>query len=379
MRLGVVSHKALLGGAERALLEALEGLAGMGVRPFVLLPARGPLTSALDRLGVRWAVRGYKWWMAVEGGSAVRRIARPLWTALLAPSLARHLRREGCELVYTNTIGTPAGALAAAVAGLPHVWHVHEFGYEHNRLAFDLGTRRSLRLLARWSDAVVFNSKAVASKYAPWLGDTPWRVVYQSVTPEDGETPADLRASSRFRVVTVGSLTEGKGQADVLAAAARLVRDGIDVEVVLVGDGDPAYEADLRRAAEAEPLAGRVRFTGHLDRPFPVIRTAAVVVVPSRFEGFGRVAVEGMLAGRPVVASDEGGLPEIVEHDERGLLFPAGNVEALAACLRRLHADPRRAGDLAERGRAWAGPRFTKDRYAAELYELLEGVHRAAS
>jgi len=374
VKLGVVSHKALLGGAERAMLEALDGLQDRGVSAFVLLPDEGPLTAQLDRRGIPWRIRRYKWWMAVAGGSPVRRLARPAWNLLLAPSLARMLRSEECDLVYTNTIGTPAGAFAAAVAGLPHVWHVHEFGYEHNRLVFDLGARMSMSILRRGSDACVFNSHAVAAKYAPGLGPIPWQVVYQSVTSEPGPLPAGLDRTGRFRLVAVGALTEGKRQSDLLEAASRLVQDGIDAEVVLVGDGDPAYEGDLRaRAARAE-MTGRVAFTGFLDNPFPVLETADVVVVPSRYEGFGRVAVEGMLAGRPVVASSQGGLPEIVSDGERGVLFPVGDVEALAGALRALHDDPDRARRLGQSGKAWAAPRFTRERYAAELHDVFERV-----
>jgi glycosyltransferase involved in cell wall biosynthesis len=175
--------------------------------------------------------------------------------------------------------------------------------------------------------------------------------------------------------VLVGRLSPRKGTDVALEAVALLRQAGRDVRLTLCGSvfaGYEWFEDQLRaRAAEAD-LAGGVELVGYAD-PWEWFARADVVVVPSRVEPFGNVAVQAMLAGRPVVASRTQGLAEIVRDGETGLLVPPDDPAALAGALAELLGDPSRAAALAQAGRRDAAERFGAQRYREQMGRLLVG------
>ncbi len=163
---------------------------------------------------------------------------------------------------------------------------------------------------------------------------------------------AGRRPAGTFVAGYVGRLVPEKGLDTLVEAVARL---GPEVELVFVGAG--SYHAALEARAAAAGLGGRVRF----QPPVPPAQVAehmcrlGALVLPSRTtvvwkEQFGRVLAEAMACRVPVVGSNSGAIPEVI--GDAGLVFPEGNIEALAGCLRRLADSPELRRDLAERGYA---------------------------
>lgn len=126
---------------------------------------------------------------------------------------------------------------------------------------------------------------------------------------------------------------------------------------MLMGDGPE--RAGLEGLGRELGLQDRMTFTGWVEPPWVARQRCDVLVMPSRVEGFGLVAVEALLAGIPVVASRVGGLSEVVEDGVTGLLVPSDDPEALASALRELEGDSVLRAELAERGRADVRRRFS--------------------
>jgi glycosyltransferase involved in cell wall biosynthesis len=155
----------------------------------------------------------------------------------------------------------------------------------------------------------------------------------------------------------VGRLVPLKGHRYLLSALAQLRHAQRDVALLVVGDGP--LRASLERFADAPDLKAAVHFLGGRQGLVEETLAAAdIVVVPSLLEGFGLVALEAMAAGRPCVVSRTGGLPEIVEDDDSGILVPAGDVTALASALDRLVSNPDLRARMGRRGRAVVEARF---------------------
>jgi glycosyltransferase involved in cell wall biosynthesis len=167
----------------------------------------------------------------------------------------------------------------------------------------------------------------------------------------------------------VGRLADEKGPDLLLEAAARLP----GCAVVLVGDGPD--RARLERLATKLGLEDRTVFTGWSDDVRRLLPTFDIVVQPSRREGFGLTLVEAMLAERPVVAADVGGVREVVVDGDTGLLVPPEDAAAVAAAAARLLADPEERRTMGAKGRARALERFTADamarRFAAVYARVL--------
>jgi glycosyltransferase involved in cell wall biosynthesis len=377
MKICFVSHSSAKGGGERSLLETIHALLDRGVRCVVLLPRRGPLAEDLRALGVECAVLPYRWWVGPEGGPLWRRAARLVWNLLCTVPAYLWIRRWDPDLVYSNTLTVPVGAFAAAVARRGHVWHIRELGHEHNRMVFDLGERTALRVMNALSALILANSECVARRFRPAFGPGKIGVVYQAVEPDLRPGPAVDRPRRGFRCVAVGSISPAKRQEEAIEAVALLRAEGRDVELLIAGEGDPVYERHLRDLTRRLGLEGEVAFLGEVPSAWPVLRGADAVVQCSRREAFGRVTVEGMLAARPVVGARDAGTAELIHDGRNGLLYEPGDVDQLAAVLRRLMDRPDEAARIGARARDWAAGRFSRRRYGEEILDRLRDVRGA--
>lgn len=385
MRVCFISHGSARGGAERSLLELVSALTGRGASCVCLLPDRGPLQEILAAHGADTEVVPFKWWVHA-GRSFPDRVRRrlPLRHLPGVKRLVAAIRRSGCDVVCTNTIAVGAGAVAAKIAGKPHVWCIREFGFDDHGLSYDLGSTVARRLIGRLSAACIANSRAVADAYRPHLGDTELAVVYNAVDVPDpaGGPPEETpwRHDGAIRCVLVGTMLPGKGHEDALQAMVHLRDRNVPAELLLLGGGgDAGYRRRIAETIDRDGLADRVHVVGPVDAPIPVMNTADVVLVCSRREAFGRVTVEGMKLGKPVVATDRGGTPEIVDDGETGFLYEPGDARALAARIAKLHVDPACREAVGAEARRRAGARFNRETYGAEFEAILRRVAGTAT
>jgi glycosyltransferase involved in cell wall biosynthesis len=172
------------------------------------------------------------------------------------------------------------------------------------------------------------------------------------------------------RLLFVGRLEREKGVLDALKVFAELAAKVPGIRGVVVGGG--SLEAEVRRAVSMG--GGRVEYLGSLDRAalHREYARAAVVVMPSRFEGLGMVALEAQSAGTPVVGYDVDGLRDAVGGG--GVLVPAGDVPALRDAVATLLSDPGRRSDLGEQGREAMRAEQSWDSVAARLEEIYSTV-----
>ena len=375
MRVCFVSHSAGKYGAEFALLELLNGLTELGVDCKVLVPERGPLLVALDRLHIEWQVIGYPNWISEPRRRGVfSRIKRTFKTLFWIIPMVRTIATWRCDIVYTNTAIVSVGALAAWLVRLPHVWHLHESGYCREQL-FDLG-KHAPHLIDHFSASVIVVSRAVKNEYSLYISPQKLRLIYQAVTLREGNECAldRLEDNQHFRCTIIGSLHASKGQDEAIFAVAELVRRGIDARLLIVGTGDHRFHDSLEQHIKHYGLEEHVIFHGYAENPMPLIRDADVILMCSRFEAFGRVTVEAMLAGKPVIGAASGGTVELIQDGKTGLLYEPGNYKELALKIQYLFENPVERLKLGTAARIWATGRFTQKRYAMEVHNLLNGV-----
>jgi glycosyltransferase involved in cell wall biosynthesis len=296
---------------------------------------------------------------------------RVAWEALRGIwRLMRLLRDEGVLLVHANSLKSGIiGGLAARLAGCRFVWHLHD------RLASDYMPVRVaavLRLLLRTlPQFVIVNSRATLETIEPF---PPSRcaVVYPGVDP----WPISQVAGPRdFKLIgIVGRISRTKGQDVFLRAAARVLDRFPSARFQIIGGAlfnDAPFEIEVLALAGSLGIGHAVEFTGFVSDVEPRVAALDVLVHASPTpEPFGQVVVEGMAAGKPVVATRAGGVPEIVSDEESGLLVPPGDADALAAAICRLLADPALALRLAESGRQRAIKCFGIERTARQVLEI---------
>ena len=359
MRLVAVSHSPWLGGAERCLLELVEELVRRpGVDVHVVLPGDGELRERLEAAGAPTSVVRARWWARDPG-------ARRRWPAgLLATT--REVRRLRADVVLSNTVVHPPGAVAAALLGVPHLWWLHEHGERDHGFRFLLGHRRTLRVVRALSDAVLVSAEPVRAAVEPVVG--PVRTVpYAVAVPAVAAPVAPRPGGDPPRVVLCGRVRPSKGQADAVRAIARL--DGVVLDVV--GDGELD---ELRALAASLGVADRVEVHGAVADPLRLVDAADVALMCSRDEAFGRVTVEAMKRGRPVVGAAAGGTLDLVRDGETGLTYPPGDDAALAAAIARLLGDDALRTRVAAAGHADAVRRFSARGQADAVVAAAEAV-----
>jgi glycosyltransferase involved in cell wall biosynthesis len=183
-----------------------------------------------------------------------------------------------------------------------------------------------------------------------------------------------FRLPDAVRIGTFSQVRSSKRLDDIVRAVATLTSLGRDVELVVAGGHIHPYAAELADLAMALGIEERVNLVGALSDPFPAMRACDIVVISSRYEAFGRVGVEAMLLGKPVVFAEPGGMSEYMIDGESGLAYCSGNAEELALQLDRLIASPDMRFAMGERGRAQALRLFGKDRFSGHAFRVMQEI-----
>jgi glycosyltransferase involved in cell wall biosynthesis len=380
-RVLAIDQSGVLGGAELSLLEVVKGLRA---RIEVLLFNDGPFREALDAAGAR---------VDVLDSGALRNVRRDggampkLGVLAGIAALVRETRRRAREadVLYANTQRAMViGVLAGKLARKPVVWHLRDIVSDEH---FGRVQRAVIKGCAKLGLAhVIANSHASAQVFADLTKFDAERidVVHNGVDESPfralARVPqAQLRAQiglpqDAFLVGAFSRLARWKGQHVLLEALLHEPR----AHAVFVGAplfGEDAYAQELREFVTARGLGDRVHFLGFRHDIAACMRAMDVIAHTSITpEPFGRVVVEGMLAQRPVVASRDGGVKEIVEHGRSGLLCTPGDAKELATTLAALYDDEALRERLAINGLAVARERFGKEQYVEAVGRVLDGV-----
>lgn len=366
MHLVALGHSADLMGAELTMLAVVREAVARGHRVTAVTPVDGPLKQALEAAGAATEIIPTRSWMGRRHNLAVGglRTLQALWSV---PGYRAFLRRVRPDVVYTNSVVTPAGALAAKRLGLPHVWMVQESLLTNPTLRSALPRTRVARSVGRWSDGVIAASRYVEGQLAPHVA-RPIKIINCPVDPID--VPVKRPPAGRLReVLLLGRLSAEKGQREAVEAVGVCAAQGVPVRLTLAGVRDDAERAELGTLARHHGVDGLVDIVAWTpDTPALYARADATLML-SRNEAYGRVTLESLMCGTPVVGFRAGGTTEILEAGGGLLVEPSA--AALAAGLLSLARDPAAHAALAaaanRRQRELAGTPSTAGEFVAYL------------
>jgi len=384
LRVLFLDHTAQLGGGEIALLNLVRNLDRNLVHPVVVLWANGPLVdriaphaetyvvplseavgkAAKDRLG---------WKSLLHCKAALLAAGHVFKMALLA-------KRLRVDLVHTNSLKADIiGGLAGSLARIPVIWHVRDRIDAEYLPAPVVAMFR--RLCAVLPDYVIANSHATMATLQDARSQTSDAFRGRARTVHDGcevnPLPSpQLPVATGARIGIIGRISPWKGQHIFLEAVALLRPLYPTVQFEIIGAplfSERSYDAHLRTLCEQLDLSDTVQFAGFVENVAERIERLDIVVHASTIgEPFGQVIIEAMAAQKPVVATNGGGVPEILEDGVAGLLVPMGDAASLANALGFLLANPQVAASMGREGRQRVLARFTIARTA----RMVESVYR---
>ncbi|KYH45867.1 glycosyltransferase family 4 protein [Branchiibius sp. NY16-3462-2] len=276
-------------------------------------------------------------------------------------SLVQRLHAHRPDVVYCTTSATFLAAPAARLAQIPHViGHVHEMWSDMDR--------RILGPLARHCGQLLAISNAVVESLPPALRDR--TVIVPNGTADPGTTQPVAGGIGPVTYLVASRWNAWKGYATLLEAW----RHVSEARLIVLGAAPPSgASTDVRALAAEVDHPETIEIVGEVEDISPYLERADVMIVPSEQpEPFGLVAIEAFARSRPVLASAAGGLLDIVTAERDGWFFPPGDAAALADLLKRIdRAEVARTGTAA---RATFEARFTSERYAADWWDLVNGV-----
>ncbi len=381
-----VNHAAKPSGAEFALIRLLSAIDRDRFTPIIAFGEDGPAVQMARGLGIEAHV--------LPLDATVRRARKDTLrsrillspaifarTAHYAARIAAFARRNGVSLIHTNTIKAHVyGLLAGRLANLPVIWHVRDY---IDPTYFPAPAVKVIRLLARYGPRhILAVSRSVLERLALPASCLNSTVVLDGLADHELEStyPAGNvdHAPEIPRIGILGRIAPWKGQHVFLDAAAKVLRAGCEAEFQIIGTplfDENAYEAGLRGQIEQLGLGSRVHFTGFAhDVPAALQPLDILVHASTSGEPFGQVIIEGMAAGKPVIASRGGGVPEIISHGKNGLLTEMGDSRDLSEAMLFLLRHPAEAKRLARAGQQHVRQNFRVANGAQRIQEIYASL-----
>jgi glycosyltransferase involved in cell wall biosynthesis len=403
MKLLYLSACGQLGGAENSLLDILTSI--RAAKPdwslSIIASEDGPLVSQSNALGVQATVIPFPTALARLGDAGLGGPAdheRSVWSLLAglltaAPAafayvrkLRRVVREFAPDVIHTNGFKMHVLGAWAGPPRVPIVWHIHDYVSARPVMA------RLLRHYTKRCALAVANSKSVAADVRAVCGKPlTVKTIYNGIDLKNFSPTGpvlDLDSISGLprangetvRVGMLATLARWKGHETFLRAMA-LIPPDLPVRGYVAGgalyqtNGSQHSLAELKQLAEQLGVSHRVGFTGFVDRAAAAMRALDIVVHAStQPEPFGLVIVEGMACGRAVIASDGGGVTELITAETDALSHPPGDAQTLADCIARLATDSLLRTKLGKAGRITAEHRFDRARLANQLIPLYRSV-----
>lgn len=343
-----------IGGSFYSLLYLVEGLDRARYQPIVVFHRDNSLVPTYRAAGIDTRVMplrsAVRFETSVPGLNVLYKVVQRVVNAwrrfvMQAIDCARLLRRERVDLLHLNNSVTRNHhwMLGAMLAGVPCITHERGINTRYSWAA---------RFFSNRLKAIVCISRAVREALVRGGIHAERLVIVHNGLDAARVRPQTAAAEVRKRheilpddpvIGIVGNIKEWKGQDVVIRATARLTRRWPNLRCLLVGDtaeDDRYYEERLRRLVSESNLQRNVIFTGYRKDVADYMNAMNVVIHASvQPEPFGRVLIEAMALGKPVVGSGDGAVTEIVVHGETGFTFPPGNDMALAQEVEKLLAD----------------------------------------
>lgn len=379
MKILFYNHTGKVSGAEHMLLMILKRLDRSVFNSLVLCPPEESLAEMVSDLGI-----------PVEPIASLQ--ARFTWRLdLLVGYLKsfcsvmvrfrRKAKQINPDLIHANSIRAGLVATAATVGFRTRViWHLHDMLPAHP-LSVAI---RLMALLSRRTRMLAV-SQAVADNFAGSSGSLKSRMSvilngieltrFRLIRSASQQIRQELGLAADERVIgIVGQLTPRKGQLELLSAFAEVLRHIPGSTLVIVGaalfNRDNEYADLLKKTVLRLGISDKVRLCGSRSDIPEIIQAMDLLIVNSKVEPFGLVALESMACGVPVLSTASGGTAELINHDRNGWLVPVGDQDALSAAIIELLGDPSRLARLGAQGKLDVKQRFSAERYLAEIMAL---------
>ncbi len=372
-----IHQSAELYGSDKTLLLLLKHIDKTRFYPVVVLPNEGPLKSELDKENIKVVI------------APVLKVYRKMFTPQNILKFVKDIKKgvdaldilnkhHHFDIVYSNTLAVLLGIIYAKKRKIKHLWHVHEI-IVHPKVIASIFPK----ILMRYSNLVICNSNATQNNLTVRIPElkSKTKVIYNGVELNSENKAVAQKTDFGFNetdiiITLVGRISRLKGHKLLLDVFTNHLIKNENIKLLFVGspvEGQEQYLDEIQNSINRNKLQTKVKTLPFLNDLNGIWSITDIAIMPStEAESFGLVAVEAMLAKKPVVGSNLGGLSEIVINNETGLLFDPNSKEALLEALFKLIESPSLRSEFGEKGYERAIKEFSITKHVQQFEAVLE-------
>lgn len=332
-----VTHCNDLSGANKSFLSIVQQLKAKMEIVVLCNNSKGLLKEKLQLEGIEVLTANYSWWYISPRTNPIKQIYRNYVdkkkynTEWLTSRLVDSLKEYKFDFVYTNTSVIDAGMRISKILCIPHIWHIREFGEEDFGFLPILSKNVYIETFQA-SEKIIVISDALKEKYLQFIPKEKITRIYNGFEIEkllgNGK---EISNNHPINILITGQVCKGKGQGQAIEAVNKLRKKNYNIELYVAGSVDYSY---------LNPILDRIsnyndwlHILGNCKDVYSLRNEMNIELVCSRSEAFGRVTLEAMLHGIPVVGSNAGGTRELIKDKETGLLYDVDDIDKLTECI----------------------------------------------
>ncbi|MDD6016433.1 MAG: glycosyltransferase [Prevotellaceae bacterium] len=376
MKILFISNYSELYGANRSLLTLLNHFnqkEQYEIRLFI--PSKGGIVQELEKCNIKYDIIPYisqLWYYKLQ----IKYLVQPLlilFTLLMLPYLVIRAKKYHPDIIYSNTSAENVGIIIAKTLGVKHISHIREF-MDLDHSAKFVGGNDWKKKYIDLSDGIIYVSKSVAE----WVNQSPHLSSNQTVVYNGVNMPCMNPHKchwEQFHFGIVGILDEEKGQHIAIQYFHRMLSEMPSAKLHIYGDKEGEYKKLLHRLVDDLNMWENVVFHGFVKDAATIYNEMDVLLMCSRMEGFGRVTVEAMQHGIPVIGYNAGGTSEIVINNKNGFLFE--DEEQFVNSVHELFSSPSRYEEISAAAYQDSHYRFSIERYCESVEQFVESIYNS--
>ena len=374
MKVLLVSAHSTISGANKSMCALAEILMRNEIDVSIALRKEGDIQKEIETRGLNYIImKNYAWTVPLNRkynkfifvGKIIRNIT-------FKHAVIKYLKKEKFDIVHNNSISCYLVAMCAQRIGIKTVWHFREFLEEDHMLTIPKWCRpKSIINKASCGIAI---SKSIQDKYRG-IYNIPIELIYNGVDVDGFYSEREILQEDRITIAVIGRVCEGKNQIEVIDALKALDDETLSkVQLRIIGDKEKwsPYYSELQRHLDKRVFS-KVQLDGIIFDIISEYRKIDVVVVPSKSEAFGRVAIEAMLSGCYVIGANTAGTDEILD-DDVSTKYQLGNIEELSKVITDIIQHRDKYIEKASKGQQYAKDNFSSKRNAEKILKLYEAL-----
>jgi len=332
-----------------------------------IFPEDGGLIEMCSPYISDYVIMKLPWWFGEPTGLIGElRLLKNILTS--AYTIVKYLRNKKIKTIIINTISIPSPAIAAKLLGLKIYWFIHELGSD-DKFELIFGERFTKKMIGRISDIVICNSKFIKNSLKEYVSLKKLRVAYQAVEI-DNNLIRNNKTENLLDLIIVGRFSVSKGQLEAINVLDLLIQRHESFRLTLVGINNSDYSKFVVKVISDKKLEKFIEIVGPTNKIFEYYQKSDIVLVCSQNEAFGRVTVEAMKYGLPVIAGNINGSIELIEDGINGFKYEFGNTSDLIEKILLLK-DLNLREEIGNRAKKWANEIFSIDNFSHSLSEIL--------